>query len=203
MQGEERDIVILSLVRSNADGRDGSGAIGFVSSPNRINVALSRARHGLYVFGNMALMEHKSDLWLAVADVARSRGQVGPGLVLQCPSHPDSEPITVCSPADFSRAPLGGCSKLCAETLTCGHPCRLLCHSTPHSIVVCSEPCARDRPPGCLHPCSSPCGVDPCPPCPTRVTKRRDKCGHSSSQWQISMHVENIKTTVSMVGARL
>jgi len=41
-QGEENDIVILSLVRSNRHGD-----IGFMKTDNRICVALSRARYGL------------------------------------------------------------------------------------------------------------------------------------------------------------
>lgn len=40
-QGEESRIVILSLVRSNRDGK-----IGFLSATNRICVALSRAKEG-------------------------------------------------------------------------------------------------------------------------------------------------------------
>ena len=46
-QGEENDIVILSLVRSN--NRDN---IGFLKISNRVCVALSRARLGMYIFGN-------------------------------------------------------------------------------------------------------------------------------------------------------
>lgn len=38
-QGEENDIVILSLVRSNDDNN-----IGFLKTDNRVCVALSRAR---------------------------------------------------------------------------------------------------------------------------------------------------------------
>lgn len=40
-QGEENDIILLSLVRSNAED-----AVGFVKTENRVCVALSRARHG-------------------------------------------------------------------------------------------------------------------------------------------------------------
>ena len=40
-QGEENDFVLLSLVRSNAEGR-----IGFLQVDNRVCVALSRARKG-------------------------------------------------------------------------------------------------------------------------------------------------------------
>lgn len=40
-QGEESRIVILSLVRSNRDGK-----IGFLAAQNRVCVALSRAKEG-------------------------------------------------------------------------------------------------------------------------------------------------------------
>ena len=47
-QGREADFIVLSLVRNNA--RTGSlGRWGFVSKPNRLNVALSRAREGLII----------------------------------------------------------------------------------------------------------------------------------------------------------
>ena len=46
-QGEENDIIIISLVRSNKEKK-----IGFLKISNRVNVALSRARHGLFIFGN-------------------------------------------------------------------------------------------------------------------------------------------------------
>ncbi|KAK5164997.1 hypothetical protein LTR04_001607 [Oleoguttula sp. CCFEE 6159] len=45
-QGEENDVVLLSLVRSNSEGK-----IGFLSVENRVCVALSRAQRGLYIFG--------------------------------------------------------------------------------------------------------------------------------------------------------
>lgn len=46
-QGEENDIIILSLVRNNSQSR-----VGFLKTDNRVCVALSRAKNGLYVFGN-------------------------------------------------------------------------------------------------------------------------------------------------------
>ena len=52
-QGKENDIVIVSLVRSNS-----SGSQGYVSSENRANVALSRAKEALFIIGN-------SDMWLS------------------------------------------------------------------------------------------------------------------------------------------
>ncbi|CAM9548526.1 unnamed protein product, partial [Hapterophycus canaliculatus] len=41
-QGEESDVIVGSFVRSNEDGQ-----MGFVGDPNRLNVAISRARYAL------------------------------------------------------------------------------------------------------------------------------------------------------------
>ena len=46
-QGRERDIILLSLVRSNP-----SSYKGFLRLPNRINVAISRAKHQLIIVGD-------------------------------------------------------------------------------------------------------------------------------------------------------
>jgi len=48
-QGEEATIVILSLVRNTSSGNHGT--IGFLRSPNRTNVLLSRAKHGMFMLG--------------------------------------------------------------------------------------------------------------------------------------------------------
>ncbi|XDG08156.1 hypothetical protein ABKA04_007771 [Annulohypoxylon sp. FPYF3050] len=50
-QGEENDIVLLSLVRSN--GPNGPHQAGFLQDENRGVVSISRARRGFYIFGNM------------------------------------------------------------------------------------------------------------------------------------------------------
>jgi superfamily I DNA and/or RNA helicase len=54
-QGKENPIVVLSLVRHNRDGiwENGSKTIreGFLASPNRINVAASRAMDRLMIVG--------------------------------------------------------------------------------------------------------------------------------------------------------
>lgn len=54
-QGKENPIVILSLVRNNADGAIEHGAAtiqaGFMQRPNRINVAISRAMDRLVIVG--------------------------------------------------------------------------------------------------------------------------------------------------------
>ncbi|RYC57088.1 hypothetical protein CHU98_g9120 [Xylaria longipes] len=52
-QGEEAKVVVISLVRSNSEQR-----CGFLSTPNRINVLLSRAKHGMYLIGNADTYGH-------------------------------------------------------------------------------------------------------------------------------------------------
>jgi superfamily I DNA and/or RNA helicase len=50
-QGGERDIILISAVRTR------SGDVGFLRDARRINVALTRARHRCWVFGNQASMQ--------------------------------------------------------------------------------------------------------------------------------------------------
>ena len=54
VQGRETDIAILSLTRSNS-----SRTLGFVNDYPRINVALSRAKHGLIIIGDKTMFEAK------------------------------------------------------------------------------------------------------------------------------------------------
>ena len=46
-QGQERDIILISMVRSNDEGQ-----IGFLRDLRRMNVAITRARMKLIVIGN-------------------------------------------------------------------------------------------------------------------------------------------------------
>jgi superfamily I DNA and/or RNA helicase len=50
-QGQERDIVYISMTRSNAEGD-----IGFLSDIRRMNVAMTRARKKLIIVGDSATL---------------------------------------------------------------------------------------------------------------------------------------------------
>lgn len=50
-QGQERDVIYISMTRSNAEG-----AIGFLSDIRRMNVAMTRARKKLVVIGDSATL---------------------------------------------------------------------------------------------------------------------------------------------------
>ena len=54
-QGQERDIIFISLVRSNVDA-----AIGFLSEIRRMNVAMTRARKKLVMTGDSATLSQFS-----------------------------------------------------------------------------------------------------------------------------------------------
>ena len=53
-QGQERDVVMISLVRSNDDGR-----IGFLSDLRRMNVAITRARMKVMIVGDASTLQHQ------------------------------------------------------------------------------------------------------------------------------------------------
>jgi len=54
-QGQERDVIVISLVRSNAEGE-----IGFLADTRRMNVALTRAKRKLMVIGDSSTLSNNS-----------------------------------------------------------------------------------------------------------------------------------------------
>ena len=176
-QGEENDIVIISLVRSNNDG-----SIGFLKVENRICVSLSRAKEGMYVIGNFAMLRDKKDtIWPKIIDQMEREGYLGEGLPLCCQIH-TQEKIIAKTAHDFSKSPEGGCRKQCGARLDCGHMCMSPCHpldSEHKTLYRCQQNCGQTLP-NCNHKCARRCYdcLNGCPPCEMNVSKKLPYCGH-------------------------
>ncbi|XP_057420200.1 uncharacterized protein LOC130714313 [Lotus japonicus] len=67
-QGGEQDIIILSTVRTN-----GSASLKFISSHQRTNVALTRARHSLWILGNERTLVSQENVWKDLVLDAKKR----------------------------------------------------------------------------------------------------------------------------------
>ena len=66
-QGREKDIIIFSCVRSNRDQ-----GLGFVSDYRRMNVAITRAKHCLYIVGNSQTLNRDKN-WRDLISFTKSK----------------------------------------------------------------------------------------------------------------------------------
>lgn len=73
-QGQERNVIILSTVRSTSDyvNEDIRHALGFVASPRRLNVAITRSRALLIIIGNPYLL-NEDPYWRTVLNYCLER----------------------------------------------------------------------------------------------------------------------------------
>ena len=195
-QGEESDIVIASLVRSNTQGN-----IGFLSEPERVNVLISRARFGLILIGDANVLQRARNvrgrqLWSKLIGLLDHPPYVG--VPTKCSTHGK---FAVCATAkDFlSQCPDGGCDIPCKEVVTSctaspQHLCQRKCH--PLSESVHKAPCKAEVSYKCdrnLHvlkrPCSgspSPCNIVTETKCPRgHPTQRR--CLELDVSWEIQI----------------
>ena len=171
-QGEEAKVIIVSLVRSNAERKP-----GFLRTKNRINVLLSRAQHGLYLIGNADTCDNVP-MWADVLQQLEESSAIGDEFNLCCPRHQDT-PIRCAEPDDFLRySPEGGCTLPCDRRLVaCGHKCQTKCHSeSMHLAFLCPQPCPRVRL-TCEHTCPKLCGEE-CGLCLVKLNNVRLPCGH-------------------------
>ena len=192
-QGEENDIILLSLVRSNKDDN-----IGFLRTFNRVCVAFSRARLGFYVIGNIdciikgikklkedknnknnqnnSLEENMYDVWEKIKKEATKLEIIGEKLKLKCQKHENITEISHYN--DFANCPEGGCKEKCGKRKKCGHACEKYCHNLDCNEIVCTKPCAKINP-NCIlgkHKCKKLCSEN-CGECKEKVEIKL-KCGH-------------------------
>lgn len=168
-QGEENDIVLVSLVRSNK-----SNKVGFAGVMNRICVSLSRAKKGMYVFGNFDCLcsSKQGTLWRKIIDLAKKKSCFVNSLNLSCQNHQKETIISEIK--DFEKVPEGGCKMICNNYKECGHIWYLsifsfyyiflyyyskkFCHNSYekyHSKTCCDEKCMKYL--DCGHQCFKIC----------------------------------------------
>ncbi|GMM33287.1 hypothetical protein DASC09_006120 [Saccharomycopsis crataegensis] len=70
-QGKEKKFIVLSLVRSND-----KGSIGFLNDKRRTNVALTRAKFGLILVGDLTCMRKKDGTWKAYGEWLKANGRI-------------------------------------------------------------------------------------------------------------------------------
>lgn len=136
-QGDENDIIVLSLVSTQGGNR-------FVALRNRFIVAASRARLGFFIIGSSKAVSttarggerptHWSRLLSDLESCPNTPGQsrIGSKISICCPRHPDVT-LDVATPTDFPLSKgrrQSFCEQLCTFSLPwCGHICQRTCHS--------------------------------------------------------------------------
>ena len=207
-QGEECDIILLSLVRNNKKNE-----IGFLRNFNRVCVAFSRAKIGLYIIGNInsitqgeiifkrknkdnlnnKINEKMLDVWEKIQKKAQDLNIIGDKLTLVCQNHKKKTIIT--TENDFDNCPEGGCQEICKKRMKCGHVCEKTCHVYDCNSINCLKPCPKINP-NCsleIHKCSKRCYED-CGRCEAIVSKRLP-CGHIHEKCKCYEDVMEIKCT--------
>ncbi|CAB3384845.1 Hypothetical predicted protein [Cloeon dipterum] len=157
-QGEECNIILLSLVRSNQHGH-----IGFVDIPNRVCVALSRAKIGLVITGNIHTLATHSNTWKWIRWRLDKSKAINETLELRCELHPD-QIMKVKNGEEIKHfSPYGGCNKMCRMTMPCSHSCSAVCHAGTDDHGMCMQSCRRICQ-KCRRKCPKKCHED-CPKC--------------------------------------
>ena len=174
-QGDENEIIIVSLVRCNPEQ-----SIGFLNVLNRRCVAQSRAKCGMYLIGSVDTLSGNSN-WDRLISRMTQQECVGSVITLCCPYHTTTV-IAANRTDDIPLKPF--CTEPCRTLMKCGkHQCKLLCqpyhthdrcsekewvllprcnHMAKKMCwqdldqVICYEPCL-EKLPSCQHACKKTC----------------------------------------------
>ena len=208
-QGEECDIILLSLVRNNKKNE-----IGFLRNFNRVCVAFSRAKIGLYIIGNInsitqgeiifkrkknkdnlnnKIDEKMLDVWEKIQKKAQELNIIGDKLTLVCQNH--KRKTIISTENDFDNCPEGGCQEICRKRMKCGHVCEKTCHVYDCNSIQCLKPCPKINP-NCslrIHKCVKRCYED-CGRCEATVSKLLP-CGHTKEKCKCYEDVLEIQCT--------
>ena len=173
-QGDENEVVIVSLVWSNKQEY-----CGFLKKRNRRCVSQSRARRELYFVGNIETLGKVSH-WNNMIKIMELKGCVGDSIELCCPHH---RTASVVKAKNTSQIPIDEC--FCREwyilPMQCGeHPCPHNCQP-PHEISQCRVQ-VPFKYPACNHPGLKKCYEDPRDrKCQKRIPFE-NVCGHPAER---------------------
>ena len=174
-QGDENDIVIVSLVRSNDESQT-----GFVKLLNRRCVAQSRAKRAIIFIGNFQTLNDARH-WKPFLKSLSDEGFMGKELPLVCPKH-STKKISIRDSSSFPNE--NYCTSTCGSLMSCkAHLCQKPCMPSHDHVkctakvkyrisskcehirarkcfenpqeVLCSEPCPNFLP--CKHKCPKAC----------------------------------------------
>ncbi|CAH1269018.1 ZNFX1 [Branchiostoma lanceolatum] len=191
-QGEENDIILLSLVRSNDEGN-----VGFLKIIQELREQSCVGRHLM-----LCCQNHPDTSIMAVTEKDFEKAPAG-GCMRPCdfrltcghvcasachPTDPEHEEYMCKKPCGNFLCDLGHkCPKFCYETCDdcqvlvektipkCQHKQMVPCSTSPTEFI-CRIPCEKTLP--CNHTCKNMCGQECSIPCMLKVTHQLT-CGHT------------------------
>ncbi|KAL6900094.1 P-loop containing nucleoside triphosphate hydrolase protein [Trichoderma evansii] len=156
-QGKENEVIIISLVRNpNHSKGQAKADAGFVQDENRAVVATSRAKHGMFIFGNARNLLDSTDksrhTWQKVFNAFGSQT----GNYLPLTNSKTGQLATIASVEDWARILGNGITvATCNSKCPRGHPCKRPYH-TENQAHDCQQRCSGRA--FCGHPCIKMCG---------------------------------------------
>ena len=168
-QGDENEIVIVSLVRSNNENK-----LGFVKLLNRRCVSQSRAKQAVIFIGNYNTIS-SANHWESFLKTLKKESFVSESLTVKCPKH-DSSVFSIKDSKNFP--PNDFCQVKCEEIMPCYiHFCPKKC-KPDHGHELCMKVFNYFDIERCTHIRKRECWEDPVDvlckfPCPEKY-----RCGH-------------------------
>ena len=177
-QGDENEVVIISLTRSN-----NSGKVGFMKELNRRCVAQSRAKRLCIFIGNDKMFNDQPK-WKVFMSKLRLNDSLDSVFTIQCPREEHRLITTIQIKDSEVFPPQSFCQKTCGMLMpSCRkHLCPMLCQPD-HSHDICKHPIKYNDLMRCLHERNRKCFQDPkdivCgKPCLIKFTR----CDHACDQ---------------------
>uniref|UniRef100_A0A914Y5S2 NFX1-type zinc finger-containing protein 1 n=1 Tax=Panagrolaimus superbus TaxID=310955 RepID=A0A914Y5S2_9BILA len=125
---------------------------------NRVCVALSRAKDGLFVIGNFDFLSKNCEMWKEICKSVKEAGAFTNELTVRCQMHQNEQIIQHYNDFD-TKCREGGCNIPCNGRLECGHQCIKPCHveDMDHTKQNCLKSCERKCESEFQHPCTKDC----------------------------------------------